>query len=189
MHVAFSVFFSTTFGDVFVRKPTFRIASMRAPFATAFVYKRSKKSLSAAINYGTWPKDYPSHISTASLFNRSESDDFRSSVIFLQKYKNKHANRHMTTRRLRKKIRRRLFICALRVFLHLSPARSEKVGTTRESNVKFAIFNKRLWGHPRSDVLLATNTSFFLNRFSLATPRCQLCLRRAITIGQYLKFP
>lgn len=111
----------------------------------------AKKSLSAAINYGTWPKDYSSHIFTASHFNRSESDDFRSSIIFLREYKNKHANRHMTTRRLRKYFRCRFFICASRLFLHLSPARSEKVGTTRESNVKFVIFNKRLWGHPHSD--------------------------------------
>lgn len=138
--------------------------SMRAPFGDCFVNSRQSPWLTeCSCEIRNQAYDVPSRsslVSTASHFNRSESDDFRP-VIFLQNFKNKRT-RHMTTRRLRKHFFGRIFICASRVFLKslASTFRAQK-WARHESQMSSLLF--RVWLLRSSTAIrcfLVADTSF-----------------------------
>lgn len=166
--------------------------SMRAPFGDCFVYSRHSPWLTeCSCEIRNQAYDVPSRsslVSTASHFNRSESDDFRP-VIFLQNFKNKRA-RHMTTRRLRKHFRTIFYLRFASIFkISRQHVPRTKVGTTRESNVKFAI-SSLAFEVIHCDQMFSGSRHEFSHRFSTRTaPRCQVSSpAEAITICQYFKF-
>lgn len=161
---------------------------MRAPFATAFVYKRSKKVLERCDELPSWKI-------TRLTFLRLRISIEASLMIFGRRWYSCSSTK-INTRTVTwlpedcENIFAADFLSALCEYFYIFRQHVPKKWARHESQMSSLPFWIRGFEVIHTAIRCSVGSQHeFPNRFSLAAPCCQLCLHRAITIGQYLKFP